>query len=85
MQLAQVVGRVTSTIKHASLNGWKLLIVQPLDASRKPDGEPQLAIDPLGSRQGDTVLITSDGAAVRDLVGMNTTPLRWAIIGLPDT
>lgn len=85
MQIARVVGRATSTIKHSSLNGWKLLVIQPLGADGRADGEPQLAIDPIGGRQGDNVLVTSDGAAVRDLVGVNTTPLRWAVIGLPDS
>lgn len=84
MQLARVVGRATSTIKHPTLSGWRLLIVQPLAVDGSADGEPQIAIDPLGSRQGDSVLLTTDGSAVRDLVGSDTTPIRWAIIGLPD-
>ena len=40
MQLARVVGTATSTIKHPSMNGWKLLIVQMLDARGGPEGEP---------------------------------------------
>jgi len=85
MQLARNVGRATSTIKHPTLSGWRLIIVQPLDAQRAPDGEPQLAIDTLGSRPGDDVIVTADGAALREMVGSNNTPLRWAVIGLPDS
>ena len=85
MQLGKVVGRATATVKHETLAGWRLLIVQPLDASGGADGEPQLAIDNLGSRQGDTVLLTTDGTAVRDLVKKDNTPIRWAVIGLPDS
>jgi ethanolamine utilization protein EutN len=84
MQLGKVVGRATATVKHETLAGWRLLIVQPLDASGGADGDPQLAIDNLGSRQGDKVLLTTDGAAVRDLVKKENTPIRWAVIGLPD-
>jgi ethanolamine utilization protein EutN len=84
MQLGQVVGRATATIKHPTLAGWRLLLVQPLDARGEPDGEPQLAIDDLGGRQLDTVLLTSDGAAVRQMVGSNNTPIRWAVIGIAD-
>jgi len=84
MQLGQVIGRATATIKHPTLTGWRLLIVQPLDAAGGPEGDPQLTIDPLGSRLGDTVIMTADGAAIRDLTGKANTPLRWAIIGLPD-
>lgn len=84
MQLAKVVGRATATVKHETLAGWKLLLVQPLDAQGGADGDPQLAIDNLGSRKNDTVMLTTDGAAVRDLVGKDNTPIRWAVIGIAD-
>lgn len=84
MQLAKVVGRATATVRHETLAGWRLLLVQPLDAKNGPGGDPQLAIDNLGSRQGDTVMLTTDGAAVRDMVGKETTPIRWAVIGIAD-
>ena len=84
MQLAQIIGRATSTVKHPALNGWRMLLVQPLDMGNKPDGEPLLAIDDLGSRRGDIVMITSDGAAVRDMMGTNNTPVRWAVLGIAD-
>ena len=64
--------------------GWRLLLVQPLDAKSRADGDPQLAIDNLGSRRGDTVMLTTDGAAVRDIVGKDNTPIRWAVIGIAD-
>ena len=84
MQLGRVVGRATATVKHSTLAGWRLLVVQPLDAAGGADGEPQLAIDNLGSGQNDTVLLTTDGAAVRTMVGAENTPIRWAVIGIPD-
>jgi ethanolamine utilization protein EutN len=84
MQLAKVVGRATATVKHETLAGWRLLLVQPLDASGKADGDPQLAIDNLGSRLADTVMLTTDGSAVREIVGKENTPIRWAIIGIAD-
>ena len=85
MQLGQVVGHATATVKHPTLSGWRLLLVQSLDAAGNPDGEPQLAIDDLGCGRNDRVVLTSDGAAVRDMVGSKNTPIRWAIIGLADT
>jgi ethanolamine utilization protein EutN len=84
MQLAKVVGRATATVKHETLAGWRMLLVQPLDAGGKADGDPQLAIDNLGSRLADTVMLTTDGSAVRDIVGKDNTPIRWAIIGIAD-
>ena len=85
MQLGKVVGRATATVKHETLAGWRILLVQPLDAQGEADGDPQLAIDSIGSRQGDTVIMTTDGGAVRDLVKKENTPIRWAVIGIPDS
>lgn len=80
-----VVGTATSTVRHPSLQGWKLLVVQPLQADgRSPDGEPVLAIDRLGAGAGETVVITSDGKGTRELIGSMTTPVRWSTIGIPD-
>ncbi|AMV22210.1 EutN/CcmL family microcompartment protein [Planctomyces sp. SH-PL14] len=84
MQLASVIGRVNSTIKHSALNGWRLLVVQPLDQKSGPDGDPQIAIDHLGSSVGTKVVITADGSAVRDVMGRPDTPVRFVIIGLVD-
>ena len=58
MLLARVHGHATSTMKHASLRGAKLLLVQPL---RSLTLEPVLALDRLGAGRGDLVIITSDG------------------------
>lgn len=84
MQLAQVIGRVTATVKHPSLEGWKLFLVQPLGTGNTPDGNPLIAIDNLGSGRGDFVMITSDGTSVREMIGTNKTPVRWAIQGIAD-
>lgn len=84
MQTGLVVGRATATVKHASLSGSKLLVVQPLAADeRTPDGDPVLAVDRLGAGRGEAVLLTSDGAAVQELLGANT-PVRWSVLGIRD-
>jgi ethanolamine utilization protein EutN len=84
MQIGRVMGHATSTVKHATLKGWRLLIVQMLLADGKEDGEPLLAIDYLGAGVGSLVIATNDGAAVRELVGAKNTPLRWLVLGLQD-
>ncbi|REJ73604.1 MAG: ethanolamine utilization protein EutN, partial [Planctomycetota bacterium] len=63
MQLARVIGHATATVKHPSLSGWKLLIVQMLGAQGDPDGDPQIAVDNLGSSAGDRVMVAADGSA----------------------
>lgn len=84
MQLARVIGHATSTIKHPSLHGWRMLIVQPLDARRQPDGAPLIALDRLGSGRGDRVVISSDGKAAREMTGAENSPARWTIVGVDD-
>ena len=85
MQLARVVGTATATVKHDSLHGWKLLVIQPLLADgHSPDGDPQLAVDCCGAGRGQTVIVTSDGDATRQLMQDNTTPVRWSVVGLQD-
>jgi ethanolamine utilization protein EutN len=84
MQQARVVGTATSTTKHASLKGWKLLVVQPLGMQRQADGDPLLVIDHLGAGTGDDVLISSDGRGARLLVGDQKSPVRWFVLGICD-
>ncbi len=85
MLLGEVIGHTTATTKHSTLTGWKLAVVQPLDAQGEADGDPVIAIDNLGSGRGDKVILTSDGTSVREMVGSKSTPARWAVIGLKDT
>ena len=84
MQLANVVGHATATMKHASMTGWRLLVVQPLTTEAKPDGEPQLAVDSLGAGVGHRVLICNDGAGTRQLLGHKNSPVRWFVMGICD-
>ena len=84
MQLGRVVGHATATVKHPSLNGWRLLIVQLVTTLDTPDGEPQLMIDTLGAAVGSLVVATNDGAEARKLVGSKKSPLRWVVMGMCD-
>jgi ethanolamine utilization protein EutN len=85
MQLGTVVGTATSTLKHPSMAGAKLLVVQLVQADgRTADGEPVLAVDRLGAGSGETVIVSSDGGGTRELLNSDTTPVRWSVIGIPD-
>jgi ethanolamine utilization protein EutN len=85
MQSAIVLGNAVSTVKHRSLENLKLLVCQPLAADgRTPDGVPVLAVDHLGAGTGETVMLTSDGGAVRELYGLENSPIRWTVLGLID-
>jgi ethanolamine utilization protein EutN len=83
MQIGRVLGTATATVKHPSLQGERLLIVQLEGIDGRADGEPVLAFDRLGAGRGDAVLLTSDGQILQEKVGRNT-PGRWSVMGLPD-
>ncbi len=83
MQLGRVIGSATSTVKHASFQGERLLVVQLEGADGRPDGEPVLAFDRMGAGRGDAVLLTNDGQILQEQLG-RSTPGRWSVMGLPD-
>ena len=71
MLLCRVEGHVVATMKHPSLNGWRLTICQPIGI----DGDPEMH---------QRVIISSDGAATRKLLGNDKSPARWVLICVVD-
>ncbi|MDP6444602.1 MAG: EutN/CcmL family microcompartment protein [Pirellulaceae bacterium] len=84
MQIAQVLGPATSTIKHESMVGSKLLVVQPKLIDGGNDGGPLVVVDGVGAGKGQQVLISSDGRAAREMLQVDKTPVRWTVIGIQD-
>jgi ethanolamine utilization protein EutN len=84
MQIGRVVGQAVSTVKHPTLKGWRLLLVQLLTPDGKEDGEPLLAIDNLGAGVGHRVILSNDGASAREMVGARNSPARWLVLGVCD-
>ena len=56
MRLATIHGYVTSTIKHRSMEGWRLLIAVP----ESPDPAPQIVLDPLGAAKSLAAAIANE-------------------------
>ncbi|HEY0456170.1 MAG TPA: EutN/CcmL family microcompartment protein [Verrucomicrobiae bacterium] len=84
MLLARVEGNVVATRKHPSLEGWRMLICQPINLEGAPEGVPQVAIDPQGAGLHERVIISSDGSAARQAVKDPKSPARWVVIGIVD-
>ncbi|HVU99965.1 MAG TPA: EutN/CcmL family microcompartment protein [Verrucomicrobiae bacterium] len=84
MLLARIEGNLTATRKHPSLEGWRLLICQPISNSGQPEGTPQVAIDSQGAAMHQRVIISSDGSAARKAVGNDRSPVRWMVVGIVD-
>src|SRR5215470_16834857 len=55
MQLARVCGTVVATVKSDALEGRKLLVIQPLNASLRENGKPMVAVDSIGAGSGEIV------------------------------
>lgn len=84
MQTALVLGSTHATVKHESFDGQRLVVLQPLGVAGTADGPPLIALDVLGSRSGDQVMISSDGSYAREACGHDNTPARWTVIGIID-
>lgn len=55
MILGRVIGTVVSSAKDPSLNGIKLLIVQPIGRDGSAKGRPVVALDSVGAGAGELV------------------------------
>ncbi|TWU17676.1 Ethanolamine utilization protein EutN [Novipirellula galeiformis] len=84
MQPATVLGSTRATVKHQSFIGQRLVIVQPTGVDDAPDGPPLIALDILGCRKGDQVMLTSESAYAREITKHDDSPARWSVIGLID-
>jgi len=84
MYIARIEGTLTSTVKHPSLAGARLLIGQRIGAAGEAVGEPQVLVDPIGARRGNRVLVTTDGDHARMLLHDRRTPARLVVLGIVD-
>jgi len=83
MFLARIEGTLTATVRHETLRACRFLIARRLDAGGALEGEPLVVLDRLGARHGGTVLVSTDGDALRRLHG-DTVPARLSVLGLVD-
>ena len=55
MLLGRVIGNVVATMKNASLEGQRLLLVQPIDRNGRDKGKTLVALDSVGAGAGEMV------------------------------
>ncbi len=85
MDIGKVIGTVVATRKDPSLEGTRLLVVQPLDENHNPISEPLVAVDTLqDAGVGEIVYIVTGGDAVGVIPGRRM-PVDVAIVGLVDS
>ncbi|RME21998.1 MAG: hypothetical protein D6806_13665 [Deltaproteobacteria bacterium] len=84
MKLARVIGQVVSTIKHPDHEGYKLLLVVPVDSKGKPAGPSFMALDAAQAGTGDTVLVLEEGKGARQIMKSSTAPCEAMVVGVVD-
>ncbi len=85
MQAAKVVGRVVASRKYETLEGSKLLLIQPVSWEGAPKGDPIVAADTVGAGAGELVFwvaareaaVAFGGTSLKD-----TPPIDAAIVGI---
>lgn len=83
MFFAQVIGTVWATRKDENMIGFKIQIIQPLNAHRQSAGDPIMAVDTVGAGPGETVIyITAREATIPLPVEM--APVDASIVGIVD-
>ncbi len=83
MKIGRVTGTVVSTRKLESLEGIKLLLVQPLDDNMENNGNPIVACDTVQAGSGDLVIYEGGREAALALDNWYN-PADSAVIGIID-
>jgi ethanolamine utilization protein EutN len=85
MFLGRVVGTCVATVKYPGLEGRRLLVVVPVDASGplRPTGAPFVAVDTVGAGPGEVVFWVGAREAALAL-DESFVPVDAAIVGLVD-
>jgi ethanolamine utilization protein EutN len=88
MQLARVIGNVVATVKNPTLEGRKLMVIQPLstaaDGRLRAAGKTLVAIDSVGSGPGELVFWCRGKEASFPFEGSDV-PTDCTIIGIVDS
>jgi microcompartment protein CcmK/EutM len=81
--LARVVGTVVATRKDPGLTASTLLVIQPLQADRTPQGKPLVAIDSVGAGVTEEVFYVRGREASFPFLPLEV-PADATIVGIVD-
>jgi ethanolamine utilization protein EutN len=83
--LGKVIGNIVSTIKLKDYQGFKLMLVQPIQPEGTPWQDPLICIDIVGAGEGETVLYVDEGNSARQLLNLEPNgAVRPVIVGIVD-
>ena len=78
MKICQVEKTLVATARIGQLGNRRLLVVKERGSSTK-----QVAVDPVGCKEGDWVIVVGSSAA-RTAAGSNDYPSDFTIVGIID-
>jgi ethanolamine utilization protein EutN len=84
MNLGRIIGNVVCTVKNSTLEGQRLLIVQPLDRRGRDKGRPLVALDAVGVGAGETIYWCR-GREAALAFSSGTVPTEATIVGIVDS
>lgn len=84
MLFGKVVGTAVCTLKYPGLEGIKLLVVQPVDKSMRPQGALQVAADVVQSGPGDLCVMVRSREAALAMPEIKFVPVDLALVGIVD-
>ena len=84
MYVGFVTGTVVATVKHGAFNGRKLLVVDQIGTDGQPTGMYDICVDTVQAGVGDRVLVLDEGNGARQVLGMQTAPIRAVVVGIVD-
>jgi ethanolamine utilization protein EutN len=84
MLLAKVIGNIWSTKKKDSISAIRLLFVQPLGKTLKPEGSALIAADEVGAGFGEMVIVTRGAPAMQAFNKEHPLPIDAVVVGIVD-
>ena len=84
MVLARVRGTVVASRKDPQADGWKLLLVAPLDETGKETGAPFVATDVVGAGESEIVLVAA-GSSARQTKTTDQRPCDAVVMAIVDS
>ena len=84
MYVGIVTGNVVATIKHEAFASQKLLIVDQINPDGQPTGKYDICVDTAQAGIGDRVLVLDEGNGARQVLQMQSAPIRAVIVGIVD-
>ena len=84
MYLGRVLGTIWATRKYETINGYKMQLVQPINADKADHGEPFIALDTVGAGPGEIIFYITSSEAVIPL-DVDMAPVDASIVGIVDS